>query len=272
MTPEDLYALDPSEFTAARNALAKELKAAGDKDGAAAVAKLRKPSAGAWALNRVAREEPDLIEAAIDAGLALRSASDDAMAGDASGLKAATADDRAASAAVVKAASPHLGARTEALRQSLVATLRVAALDRDVARQLRLGILTTELEQPGFGFGVEAGEGPVAPKATKATKAAKKPKLRAVPDLPPDDEPEKPDPEELERQKAERAAARAEERQRKKELAAAVRNAERLAREATRLAKEADDVEAEAAAARSPADTAAQRAADARAQVDALRA
>ena len=42
MERADLYVLPPEEFTAARNALAKELKAAGDKDGAAEVSKLRR--------------------------------------------------------------------------------------------------------------------------------------------------------------------------------------------------------------------------------------
>ena len=263
----DLYALAPEEFTAARNALSKELKAAGDKDGAAEVAKLRRPSVGAHALNQVARSKPDLIAEALDAGIALREASEAAAEGDPRGLRDATRAERAAAQAVARAAQPHLGSRGGALVPALLATLRAAALDEDVAEQLRSGTLSTEHEQAGFGFGLEAGDGAVAPRRTtspKAKKAPARPKLKAVPDLP------EPDPQDIAREKAERAEARAAERQRKKDLASAEKNATRLEREATRLAKEADEAEADARAAREAAVTMAQRAADARRAVDDL--
>jgi len=265
---DELYALPPEEFTAARNALAKELRAAGDKDGAAVVAKLKRPSVGAWALDQVAREQPELIEAVLDAGAALLEASEAAAAGDASGLRPATSTERTAAQAVAKATKPHLGARGDALVPALLATLRAAALDDDIADQLRRGTLATEHEQAGFGFGLDAGDGPVAPRRATTpkppTKKAAKPKLKAVPDLP------EADPEELEREKAQRAEARQAERQRKKDHAAADRNAQRLEREAERLAKEASVAEADAAAARQKADDAVARAAEARRAADEL--
>ena len=276
---DDLYALPPEEFTAARNALAKELKAAGDKETAARVAELRRPSVGAHALNRVAREHPELIEAALDAGAALREASQAAAEGDSQGLREATAAERAAAHEVAAAAKPHLGSRGDALVPALLATLRAGALDADVAEQLRTGTLHTEHEQAGFGFGLEQGDGPVTPR--RATKAAgRAPKeagrarkaagragrvaLAAVPDLP------KADREEAAREKAERAEARAAERQRKKDQKAAEQRAARLEREAERLAKEATVVEAEAAEARRRADDAMARAREARAAADDL--
>jgi hypothetical protein len=268
MEPADLYALPPDDFTAARNALAKDLKAAGDKDGAAEVSKLRRPSVGAHALNQVAREQPKLIEAALTAGIALREASEAAASGDASGLREATAAERAAAQLVAKAAKPHLGSRGDALVPALLATLRAGALDEDVAEQLRTGTLSSEHEQAGLGFGLEAGGAPAAPRrGAKATpKKSARPKLKVVPDLP------EPSPEELAQEKAARAEARAAERQHKKDLAAAEKNATRLEREATRLAKEADEAEADAQAARRAADAAAERAADARQAAAALEA
>jgi hypothetical protein len=269
-----LYAVRPEEFTAARNALAKELKTAGDKAAAAEIAKLRRPSVGAWALNQVARQHPDLVEAALEAGAGLRLASEAAASGDASGLRAATAAERAAAQAVVKAARTHLGARAEALVPGLLGTLRVAALDDEVAAQLRAGRLTTEHEQAGFGFGRESGDSVVVPRRASTSKAragadqagtkpAGKAKLRAVPD------PE-PDPEERARDKAARAEARAAERQRKKDEKAAEDKAKRLEREAERLAKEATVAEAEAAEARRKADDAMAKAEEARAAADDL--
>jgi hypothetical protein len=255
-----LYSLPPEEFTAARNGLAKELKAAGDKDGAARVAKLRRPSVGAHALNQVAHAEPELIEAALDAGIVLREASEAAASGDARGLRDATAAERSAGQAVAKAAKPHLGSRGDSLVPALLATLRAGALDEDIAEQLRTGTLTTEHEQAGLGFGLEAGGGSPAPRRTAkpAVRKTPRPKLAVVPDLP------EPSPEEIAQAKAARAEARAAERQRKKDRAAAEKNADRLEREATRLAKEADEAEADARAAREAADTATERATDAR--------
>lgn len=56
---DELYALPLEEFTSARNALAKRLSDAGDKDAAATVKKLAKPNVAAWALNQLSRTVPD---------------------------------------------------------------------------------------------------------------------------------------------------------------------------------------------------------------------
>jgi hypothetical protein len=59
----DLYALAPEEFVAARNARVKELTAAGDKDLAAQVKALRKPTVAIWALNQLSRTEQPRLHA-----------------------------------------------------------------------------------------------------------------------------------------------------------------------------------------------------------------
>ena len=107
----ELYAAAPSEFVAERKRLAASLKAAGDKEGAAAFAKLRKPSVLEDALNRTARSDPDAVEAWAQAVEATEAAQSAAIGGgDAAALRAATAELRAATAAVVKAATRHAGA------------------------------------------------------------------------------------------------------------------------------------------------------------------
>jgi hypothetical protein len=264
---DELYALAPEEFTAARNALAKQLKADGHKDEAAEVAKLRRPSVAAWALNQVARSSPDVVEAAIAAGEELRAATEATVAGKAGELRAATAAERAAANAVVKAAATHLGPRADALGPALLATIRVAALDEEVADQLRRGVLVSEQEQPGFGFGVDdetplASVTKLAPrraakaakvakdtKDAKAAKAARTTKAGTANDAARAKA-------QAEAEKAERAAAREAERVRKKELTARQRTLDRKTREAKRLAKEADEAEAEAQEARALADQA----------------
>jgi len=70
-----LHAVPLEDFVAERKRLAKELRAAGDGAAAAELAKLPKPSAPAWALNHVAREQPQAIGDWLDAAAALRDAS-----------------------------------------------------------------------------------------------------------------------------------------------------------------------------------------------------
>ena len=86
----DLMVTPPAGFVAERNRLAKELRAGGDGDAAAAVGKLRRPALSDWALNMTAREEPDAVADLVDAAAELITAQEAAMAGnDAGALKAA---------------------------------------------------------------------------------------------------------------------------------------------------------------------------------------
>jgi hypothetical protein len=67
-----LYALPLEEFTRERDATARELRRAKERDAAAAVAKLPKPSQAAWAANALARERRDLVDELLAAGDELR--------------------------------------------------------------------------------------------------------------------------------------------------------------------------------------------------------
>ena len=71
---EELYALPPEGFTAARNVTEKEAKAIGDKHLAGAIHQLRKPSIGAWLANQLVREHPGEVQSFVDLGAALREA------------------------------------------------------------------------------------------------------------------------------------------------------------------------------------------------------
>jgi hypothetical protein len=62
MDSADLAAEPPETFIAARDALVKELKAAGDKEGAAAVKARRKPTVAQWMTGEVDRRYPDVVE------------------------------------------------------------------------------------------------------------------------------------------------------------------------------------------------------------------
>ncbi|GAB3878357.1 hypothetical protein [Terrabacter terrigena] len=59
---EQLYAAPPARFTPLRSELVAEAKKAGDKDLAAAIGALRKPTVAAWAVNHFVREHADELE------------------------------------------------------------------------------------------------------------------------------------------------------------------------------------------------------------------
>ena len=59
---DELYRERPEDFVATRDELVKELRADGDRDGAERLKKLRRPTATAWLINRVALDSPELLE------------------------------------------------------------------------------------------------------------------------------------------------------------------------------------------------------------------
>ncbi len=84
MVPESahaLYALDPNDFVAARDQRARELRGAGDKEEATAVKSLRRPPVPVWALNQVARQRPDLVDALVTAEAQAHAAKDEEVRG-----------------------------------------------------------------------------------------------------------------------------------------------------------------------------------------------
>lgn len=58
-----LYNSPLDDFIRSRDALAKELRAAGNREAASSVKGLRKPSRSAWALNRAVYQSPEALEA-----------------------------------------------------------------------------------------------------------------------------------------------------------------------------------------------------------------
>ena len=249
-----LYGLEPSEFTAARNELSKRLKASGHKDTAAQVAKLRKPPVTAWALNTVARRLPGVIDAVLDAGTGLRAATENALAGDASGLRTAQAwERRAVDAAVTTAAEVLADAghgTTDAARQRMAGTLRAAMVDPDVADALRAGVLDDDREAPGFGLDAFS-----AAAAGSATTRRERPPPPAPPkETGPAGQTPAPAGDERQAAAAQQAAAA-------EQVAAAGRKAKRLAGEADAAQVAADKALAAAAKSRTIADDAAARAA-----------
>src|SRR4051812_9999937 len=113
---DGLYDLPLDEFTAARNSLAKELRAS-DRDEAERVKGLRKPSAAAWALNQAVRRDPSRLNEFLEAARELREAYEGLLAGgDREALEAAMARERQAAGALADAAGQAAGGGGPGLR------------------------------------------------------------------------------------------------------------------------------------------------------------
>ena len=71
---DELYALPREDFTAARNAAAKQAREQGHRELAEQIGTLRRPSTAAWVANLLAREQPSEIRALVELGDGLREA------------------------------------------------------------------------------------------------------------------------------------------------------------------------------------------------------
>jgi hypothetical protein len=156
---EALYGERPERFVTVRNEIVKERRAAGRRDDAKAVAALRRPSVAAWALNQVARRQPETIGALLDAGLSLRAATDRALAGRRGDLRGAQDAQRKALDAVLEVAVRFAGelgtGNGDQLRRRAGNTLHAAMADAALAERLRSGRLDDDVDAPGFGFGLD---------------------------------------------------------------------------------------------------------------------
>jgi DNA repair exonuclease SbcCD ATPase subunit len=172
-----LYGLPLEEFTAARNVLAKRLRADGEKDAAAEVAKLRKPSRPAWAINRAARADPDLAAAVLDAAAGLAEAQQAAVSGSGrEALDEAVQAEREAVESLVAAARRELaeaGAANEAMVDRARRTLRAVAGDAELQEELDAARIVSDREPVGFGAATAI---PPSRRRTKARGGAKKAK------------------------------------------------------------------------------------------------
>lgn len=154
---DGLYGLDPNDFVAARNDLVKRLKKEGDKALAAEVAKLKRPTPAAWAVNQLGRRHRHDLEELVRLGEALRDAQDRALAGDDPGdMRQAGRARRDAVARLADHADRLLvgrGGAAGAHAGEVTSTLEAASLDAEAGAAVLAGRLSTELEPPsGFGL------------------------------------------------------------------------------------------------------------------------
>ncbi len=170
---DELYGLPAGEFTAARDRAAAVARQAGDREVAATIKKLRRPTVSAWAVNRLARDQADEVTRLLDAGAALRQAQANL---DAEELRRLTQEGQHLVGDLARQARQAAGdagqAVSEAAYRELEATLHAALADPEAGEAVRSGRLTRPLQYSGFGpvdvadaVAVGPGRGPQAPLA-----------------------------------------------------------------------------------------------------------
>ena len=173
---DELYGLPPAEFTAARNARAKQAPEA---------KKLTKPSVAAWAINQFARQRGDELDAVFSLGEQLREAQDEL---DSATLRSLGSQRRTlitAMAQRVATLASDLGSPVGASAVlEIEQTLQAAMADPRAADALRTGRLIRSLSTDGLDEvnleGAVAGAMPrpsAPPKAQAAERRQKQKRL-----------------------------------------------------------------------------------------------
>ena len=148
----DLYGLRPAEFTAARDARSGEARREGNKELAAAIRKLKRPSVSAWLANLLVRERADEVDQLVALGRGLRDAQRQ-LAGDQ--LRALSQQRHQVVSALVQEAVGLASANGQlaspVAQRELQETLDAALSDPDASDALCTGRLTTPLSYSGLG-------------------------------------------------------------------------------------------------------------------------
>jgi hypothetical protein len=149
---DELYSLAPAEFTAARDERARQARAAGQRDEAAAIKKLARPTASAWLVNQLARTAPAQLTRLYELGEELQQAQR-ALAGDRlrelSGPRRQVVNDLLATTSDLAAHADQPA--SAAVLGEVRATLEAALADGAARAAVRSGRLTKALAYAGLG-------------------------------------------------------------------------------------------------------------------------
>ncbi|MGX1931747.1 transposase [Microbacterium resistens] len=267
----ELYTAPPGEFVARRNFLAQE---DGERDRAARIRALRKPSVAAWVVNVFATERADRLATALELAAELREAQEDL---DARSLAELGRQRRALTTQLAREAAALATARGERVTESTVEAVRqtiaAAFFDPQAAMAVASGRLVRELEaSSGTPVDPASVVGGGAPSViTAATEGPPTDELRARRERKAAEREVREAEQELQRaQRAQERADRgyAEAESRSERLSARIAEHEE---ELARLRADADETAAAVDAARAERASAAERAAQAQDRLDAAR-
>ncbi len=228
---DELYGADPDAFLPRRTELVAQARAAGDRNLATRVGALRKPTRSAYALNRLARTDPDAVDRLLELGEQWRNAEktiDARQIRELTTRRRGLIDELARAAfAAADEANP-----SSAVRDEVVSTLTAALSDESVARDIERGVLVKPARWEGFGFGgpeltlvpSTGGEASAPPPSRARPEGHSRPRLSAA-----------------ERERAKEAERRAEAQRRERAEAEAAVARDRALTDARRAVDEAEE-------------------------------
>lgn len=248
----ELHSAPPTDFVSTRDTRAKQVE---DRELAAQVKSLRKPSIAAWVMNLFAVERSERLGQALQLAEELREAQEDL---DASALSKLSRDRRALTAQLAQEAASLASARGERITDSTIEavrqTINAAFFDPDAAAAVASGRLLRELE-PSSAF----------PLDLDSAVAGDAPKRKATRPPPTDEVRERREKKDAEKavQTAERDLERAKRAKKKADS-----EHDDAASRAARLAQKAEDLETELEKVRDDAEEALAEAGDTASRVD----
>lgn len=149
---DELYAVPPEEFVAARTQARDRIRGGGDRELAKAVAALPKPTGAAWACNLLVRRRPEEVAQLIELGELLSRAQVDLSAEQ---LRELGRQRNQVVAALARQARGLAHAEghdvSSAVAEQVESTLRAAVANPDAGAALQAGRLTTALSYSGLG-------------------------------------------------------------------------------------------------------------------------
>jgi hypothetical protein len=169
---DELFASEPKEFVATRDALVRDLKAADRTDESSDVKALRKPTVAVTAVNRTAHQLPGEIAELLDLGVELA-----ALQADAGADRDELRDFARRRRSLLHRLTEHAAGTTErpdGARAAIAAMFDAASLDEDLREDLQRGRLTQELS-PAARFVVGDDAPPSARAAPRRTTRAAPP-------------------------------------------------------------------------------------------------
>ena len=157
---DELYRGAPEEFVARRDELARELRAEGDRESAAEVKGLRKPSAAASVINRISAEDPERTREFVRASESLADVQRRVLEGDAPGeelRKAASNEREQVEAMVAEARRLTAGGAGNVANvvDRVTETLRAVGGDAELRERVLRG--RVEKEQTAATMGIPGG-------------------------------------------------------------------------------------------------------------------
>jgi hypothetical protein len=171
LAADELYGAPIDEFVPRRDAIARELRAAGERDAAEQVKRLAKPSAPAWVVNRLVRERPDDVVVLLRSGDELRRVQEWLLRGEAdpADLRAAVEANRLAVSRLVHAGADVLAAAGRPARGDLLErigeTLHAAAADPEMRAEVERGRVVRD--RAAVGLGPSLGHVPAPAQTTR---------------------------------------------------------------------------------------------------------